>query len=102
MMATTMTMRRCSTALKKVRGVSPPCPAFNDLNRASSEESEDDMDMDAFGEDFKVVPKGKHKAYEVEYDSLSQAAVEKLMKQDVEHICGIFGVDVGISGSSMF
>ncbi|EDR12004.1 uncharacterized protein LACBIDRAFT_246915 [Laccaria bicolor S238N-H82] len=55
---------------------------------------EDDMDMDAFGEDFKVVPKGKHKAYEVEYDSLSQAAVEKLMKQDVDHICGIFGVDV--------
>lgn len=93
-------MRRCSTALK-VRGVSPHCPAFTDLNRASSEESEDDM-MDAFGEDFKVVPKGKHKAYEVEYDSLSQAAVEKLMKQDVDHICGIFGVDVGTSGSSIF
>lgn len=64
------------------------------LDGTQEEESEDDMDMDAFGEDFKVVPKGKHKAYEVEYESLSQAAVEKLMKQDVDHICGIFGVDV--------
>lgn len=50
--------------------------------------------MDAFGDDFKLAPKGKRKAYEVEYESLSQEAVEKLIKDDVEHICGIFGVDV--------
>ncbi|KAJ7622701.1 hypothetical protein B0H17DRAFT_1085285 [Mycena rosella] len=47
------------------------------------------MDMD----DFKVAPKTARKAYELEYDSLSQAAIEKLMEQDVEHIRGIFGVD---------
>lgn len=61
---------------------------------AESGQSDDDMDMDAFGDDFKVVPKGKRKSYEVEYESLSQGAVEKLIKDDVEHICGIFGVDV--------
>ncbi|RDB16827.1 E3 ubiquitin-protein ligase dbl4 [Hypsizygus marmoreus] len=56
-------------------------------------ESEDDMDMDAFGDDFKVVPKGKRKSFEIEYESLSQSDVEKLMKKDVEDIVGILGVD---------
>lgn len=50
--------------------------------------------MDAFNEDFKVTAKGKHKSYEIAYDSLTQAAVEKLMQADIEHISGIFGVDV--------
>jgi len=49
---------------------------------------------DNFGEDFKVPTKGKRKSYEVDYESLSQQAVEKLMSRDVDHICGIFGVDV--------
>ncbi|KAH9484834.1 E3 ubiquitin-protein ligase dbl4 [Psilocybe cubensis] len=53
----------------------------------------DDVDMDNFGDDFKVAGKGKRKSYEVDYDSLSQQAVEKLMQRDVDHICGIFGVD---------
>lgn len=52
------------------------------------------MDMDTFGDDFKVSTKGKKKSYEVDYDSLSQQQVEKLMQKDVDHICGIFGVDV--------
>ncbi|KAJ7090870.1 hypothetical protein B0H15DRAFT_778838 [Mycena belliarum] len=52
-------------------------------------DGDDGMDMD----DFKVVPKTSRKAYELEYDSLSQPAIEKLMEQDVEHIRGIFGVD---------
>lgn len=60
--------------------------------------------MDTY--DFKVVSKGKHKAYELDYKSLSQADVEALMQQDVDHICGIFGVDVSvlynICCSSMF
>lgn len=53
------------------------------------------MDMDNYGDDFKVAAKTKRKPYEVEYESLSQQAVEKLMQRDVEHICGIFGVEVG-------
>ncbi|KAJ7213142.1 hypothetical protein GGX14DRAFT_620319 [Mycena pura] len=55
---------------------------------------DDGMDMD----DFKVVPKTTRKAYELEYDSLAQAAIEKLMEQDVEHIHGILGVDSGAAG----
>lgn len=47
--------------------------------------------------DFKIPMKSKTKSYEVEHDSLSQQAVEKLMARDVDHICGIFGVDVSIS-----
>ncbi|KAF8881809.1 hypothetical protein BD779DRAFT_1545449 [Infundibulicybe gibba] len=56
-------------------------------------QSESDVDMDAFPDDFKVAPKGKRKSYEIEYESLSQSAVEKLMQEDIDHICGIFGVD---------
>lgn len=52
------------------------------------------MDMENYGDDFKVASKGKRKPYEVEYESLSQQAVEKLMQRDVDHICGIFGVEV--------
>jgi hypothetical protein len=56
--------------------------------------SEEDVDMDAFNDDFKITPKGKKKSYEVDYKSLGQAAMEGLMKADVEHISSIFGVDV--------
>lgn len=55
------------------------------------------MDMDVFNDDFKITStKGKRKSYEIDYDSLSQSDVEKLMVQDVDHISGIFGVDVSI------
>lgn len=54
------------------------------------------MDMDAFNDDFKVASKGKQKSYEIDYESLTQAAVEKLMQADIEHIGGIFGVDVSL------
>ena len=58
-----------------------------------TDDSDDDgMEMD--NEDYKVVSKGKLKSYEVEYESLSQSAVERLMQRDVDHICGILGVDV--------
>jgi len=50
--------------------------------------------MDAFNDDFKVSSKGKRKSYDVSHDSLSLTAVERLMQQDVDHIGGIFGVDV--------
>jgi ariadne-1 len=52
------------------------------------------MGMD--NEDYKVASKGKLKSYEVEYESLSQTAVERLMQRDVDHICGILGVDVRV------
>ncbi|KAN0091463.1 hypothetical protein V8E55_005029 [Tylopilus felleus] len=58
-----------------------------------SDPSDDEMDMDTFGDDFKVPQRAVRKAYEVDHESLPQAAVEKLMAADVEHISGIFGVD---------
>ena len=45
-------------------------------------------------EDYKVASKGKLKSYEVEYESLSQTAVERLMQRDIDHICGILFVNV--------
>ena len=59
-----------------------------------TDDSEDGMEMD--NEDFKVSSKGKLKSYEVEYESLSQTAVERLMQRDVDHICGILFVNVGV------
>ncbi|KAJ7910942.1 hypothetical protein B0H13DRAFT_2328848 [Mycena leptocephala] len=57
-------------------------------------DGDDGMDMD----DFKVAPKTTRKAYEIEYESLTQSAIEKLMERDVEHIRGIFGVDTSTAG----
>ncbi|KAF7311819.1 RBR-type E3 ubiquitin transferase [Mycena indigotica] len=61
----------------------------DELMADGDSDGDDGMEMD----DFKVVPKATRKAYELEYDSLSQPAVEKLMEKDVEYIRGILGVD---------
>ncbi|KAI6166007.1 hypothetical protein EDD17DRAFT_1774563 [Pisolithus thermaeus] len=58
-----------------------------------SASSDDGMDMDEFGDDFKVPQRTVRKTYEIEYDSLPQSAVEKLVLNDIEHISGIFGVE---------
>ena len=47
---------------------------------------------DAF--DFKVPAKESRKSYEVDYESLSQQSVERQIQKDVDHISGMFGVDV--------
>ncbi|KAJ7354505.1 hypothetical protein DFH08DRAFT_855062 [Mycena albidolilacea] len=57
--------------------------------QAEDSDGDDGMDLD----DFKVTAKPTRKAYEIEYNSLTQSAIEKLMEEDVEHIRGIFGVD---------
>ncbi|KAF5335060.1 hypothetical protein D9611_010924 [Ephemerocybe angulata] len=61
-----------------------------DGTQDDDELSDDDMDI---ADDFKSAAKGKLKAYEVEYESLAQADVEKAIQDDAEHICGILGVD---------
>ncbi|KAL4244137.1 RBR-type E3 ubiquitin transferase [Abortiporus biennis] len=58
------------------------------------DESASDMELDGFND---VPVKSKLKSYEVEHISLSQPQVEKLMKTDVDHISGIFGVDAEIA-----
>ncbi|PFH49009.1 hypothetical protein AMATHDRAFT_64008 [Amanita thiersii Skay4041] len=55
--------------------------------------SSDEMDMDADGDDFKITPKNKRKSYEIEYHSLSQSEVEKQMREEVNYICNILGVE---------
>nr|GAT59280.1 predicted protein [Mycena chlorophos] len=44
-------------------------------------------------DDFKVAAKPSRKAYDLEYESLSQSAVEQVMASDVEYITGILGID---------
>jgi ariadne-1 len=49
-----------------------------------------------YNDDFRVALKDKRKAYEIDHESFSQAQVELLMKQDIDHISGICGVDVSL------
>ena len=46
------------------------------------------------GDDFRVATRSEGKIYEVDYTSLSQPDVEKMIKTEVDHIGGIFGVEV--------
>jgi hypothetical protein len=94
MMVTTMTMRRWSTAPKKVSSSFLSSQAFIPLFWLETDDSEEDMEMD--NDDYKVASKGKLKSYEVEYESLSQTAVERLMQRDIDHICGILFVNVRV------
>ena len=94
-MVTTMTMRRCSTApKKKVSSSFLSSQPFISFILSETDDSEDGMEMD--NEDYKVATKGKLKSYEVEYESLSQTAVERLMQRDIDHICGILFVNVRV------
>lgn len=54
------------------------------------------MEMDDYNDDFRINTGPKRKSYEVDYTSLSQSSVEESLKEDVDHICGILGVDVSI------
>jgi len=57
-------------------------------------ESDGEMDIDASRDDFKIASKDKPKPYEIDYQSLTQSDVEKLIQEDIDHITGIFGVEV--------
>ena len=80
--------------MKKVGPSFLSSQAFISFFLLVTDDSEDGMEMD--NEDYKVASKGKLKSYEVEYESLSQTAVERLMQRDVEHICGILFVNVRV------
>lgn len=96
MMVNTMTMRRCSTVpkMKKVSSSFLSSQAFISFFFRLGTDDSEGMEMD--NEDYKVASKGTFKSYEVEYESLSQTAVERLMQRDVDHICGILFVNVRI------
>ncbi|KAF5346316.1 hypothetical protein D9758_011530 [Tetrapyrgos nigripes] len=63
------------------------------IDGTQDDASEDEMDMDDYNDDFRVDTGSKKKAYEIDYQSLTQSDVEKLMKQDIDHVVGITGVD---------
>lgn len=54
------------------------------------------MELDGFNDEIKLPQKGKKKPYEVDFEDLTQQAVEGAMKADVDHIVSLFGVDVRI------
>ena len=62
---------------------------------AGSASSEEDIEMDTYDDDIKVVPEAR-KAYEVDYKPLTHQDVKDLMVADIEYIRTIFGVDVSI------
>ncbi|KAI0746162.1 hypothetical protein C8Q76DRAFT_790456 [Earliella scabrosa] len=59
--------------------------------------SASDIEVDGFGDDFRVATRGDQKVYEVDHSSLSQPDVERIMQTDVDHISGIFGVESGVA-----
>ncbi|TFK82526.1 hypothetical protein K466DRAFT_590455 [Polyporus arcularius HHB13444] len=59
--------------------------------------SASEIEVDAFGDDFKVAVRSERKLYEVDYTSLSQPEIEKIMQTDVDHISGIFGVEPAVA-----
>ena len=61
--------------------------------------SEGDMELDPPLDD--RASSSKRKAYEVEFDSLPQNAVETLIRKDVDHISSIFGVSVRTEPSAI-
>ena len=57
--------------------------------------SDESMNDGTLKDDYFDAPfKGKRKATDVDFESLSQAEVEELIRKDVDQISGIFGIDV--------
>jgi hypothetical protein len=68
---------------------------------AGSASSEEDMEMDAYDDDIKVVPEAR-KTYEVDYKPLTHQDVKDLMEADIDYIRTIFGVDVSLYSTRIF
>jgi hypothetical protein len=60
---------------------------------AGSASSEEDVEMDSYDDDIKVVSETR-KSYEVDYKPLTHQQVKDLMVADIEYISTIFGVEV--------
>ncbi|OBZ70843.1 Heat shock protein hsp88 [Grifola frondosa] len=64
-----------------------------EMLEAEEDGSASEIEIDILNDDFKTSGKSLRKVYEVEHSSLSQSAVEELMKRDVDYISSVFGVD---------
>ncbi|KAJ3994649.1 hypothetical protein F5050DRAFT_448823 [Lentinula boryana] len=65
---------------------------YNNHNHNNNNMNDDDYDY-TNDDDFRIPTKSKSKSYQVEYTSLTQSLVEKSMKEEVDHVSGIFGVE---------
>ncbi|RPD54443.1 RING-5 domain-containing protein [Lentinus tigrinus ALCF2SS1-7] len=61
------------------------------------DESASEIEVDGIGDDFKVAVRRERKVYDVDFTSLSQPEIEKIMQTDVDHISGIFGVEPAVA-----
>ncbi|KAE9394687.1 hypothetical protein BT96DRAFT_1022402 [Gymnopus androsaceus JB14] len=61
------------------------------------DDDQDDMAMEDDTDDFIFDTSLQHKSYQVDCTSLSQSSVERSMKEDVDHICGILGVEPSVA-----
>lgn len=83
-----MVRRLNSSRLLALTVTNPGCASI-----AYDDSEEELMELD----DFKPLSKGKQKAYDLRYTSLSQTNVEERMNDDVEYVCSVLSVDVIIS-----
>jgi hypothetical protein len=60
---------------------------------AGSASSEEDMEMDTYDDDIKVISEAR-KSYEVDYKPLTHQQVKDLLAADIDYISTIFGVEV--------
>jgi ariadne-1 len=60
---------------------------------AGSASSEEDIEMDTFDDDIKVISETR-KTYEVDYKPLTHQQVQDLLAADIDYISTIFGVEV--------
>ncbi|KAJ3725206.1 hypothetical protein C8R42DRAFT_660855 [Lentinula raphanica] len=57
------------------------------------DQDKDDMQTDDYNDDSKISAGFKQKLYKVDYKLLCQNSVENTMKEDLDRIYGIFGVE---------
>lgn len=65
-------------------------------NASLTIDDDDDMAMSVYTDDFRVSTEPKRKAYDVDYESLSKAAVEAMMKKEVDECKDMLGIEVSI------
>lgn len=77
----------------KMTKVSPFLFVFQSQVFMCGDQDQDSDEMDTDNDIF-TLPAKEKKSYEVDYDSLGQQSVERHIAREVDHISGIFGVDV--------
>ncbi|KAI0088086.1 hypothetical protein BDY19DRAFT_1072510 [Irpex rosettiformis] len=59
--------------------------------------SASDMEVDGFDNGYKTIGNKRLKSYEVDYEPLSQKQIEDTMKNEIDYISGLCGVDADVA-----